>query len=66
MKSNCFFEDENDPDEANRRARTRREFWCMVFANGGLSYRELMEMDASEYREAVAARLLWQEEWNKK
>lgn len=38
----------------------------MVFAAGpGLTYSELKAMDLAEYREAVEARLLWQNEWSK-
>ena len=33
---------------------------------GGISYTELKEMDLYEFEEAVQARLLWQNVWNKK
>jgi hypothetical protein len=36
----------------------------MVFAGNGLTYAELKSMDFAEYREAVEARLMWQDEWN--
>lgn len=32
----------------------------------GISYTELAAMDLYEFTEAEQARLLWQEEWNKK
>lgn len=35
----------------------------MIFSGPGLSYTELKEMDLAEYREAVAAFILWHEEW---
>ncbi|MDR2513911.1 MAG: acetyltransferase [Christensenellaceae bacterium] len=38
----------------------------MVFAGNGLTYADLKAMDIAEYREAVEARLLWQEEWRPK
>lgn len=38
----------------------------MVFSMGGVSYSELNAMDLYEFSEAEQARLLWQEEWNKK
>ena len=36
----------------------------MVFAGNGLTYAELKNIDFAEYREAVEARLMWQDEWN--
>lgn len=33
---------------------------------GGVSYTEISQMDLFEYSELEQARLLWQEEWNKK
>lgn len=33
---------------------------------GGVSYSELKVMDLFEFAEAEQARLLWQDEWNKK
>lgn len=50
--------------EAYRRACRNEGFWRMVFANGGVSFTELRRMDAWDYQEACAARILWQEEWN--
>lgn len=38
----------------------------MVFAQGGMSYAELSTMDLDAFMEAEQARLLWQDEWNKK
>lgn len=38
----------------------------MTFCMGGISYTELKEMDLYEFEEAVQARLLWQNVWNKK
>lgn len=57
---------ENDIGAAHRRARRNKEFWCFVFAGNGLTYTELKEMDLADYREAVEARILWQEEWHPK
>lgn len=33
---------------------------------GGVSYTELKAMDLYEFSEAEQARLLWQDEWNKR
>ena len=38
----------------------------MVFCMGGISYSELNAMDLYAFAEAEQARLLWQDEWNKK
>ena len=35
-------------------------------AMGGVTYSELKEMDLYEFSETEQARLLWQDEWNKK
>ena len=64
MPSRPFLESEASIATAQRRARRHREFWCMVFAGNGLTYAELKNMDFAEYREAVEARLMWQDEWN--
>jgi len=37
----------------------------MVFCGNGISYTELKNMDFAEYSEAVEARLLWQNEWQR-
>ena len=38
----------------------------MTFANGGISYTELSNMDLYEFAEAEQARILWQDIWNKR
>ena len=38
----------------------------MVFAQGGVNFAELKAMDLEAFMEAEQARLLWQDEWNKK
>ena len=37
-----------------------------MFCMGGVTYSELKEMDLYEFSETEQARLLWQDEWNKK
>jgi hypothetical protein len=57
---------EQNPKAAEKRARRNERFWRMTFCMGGISYTELKEMDLFEFTEAEQARLLWQNEWNKK
>ncbi len=38
----------------------------MVFCMSGISYSELKAMDLFDFAEAEQARILWQNEWNKK
>ncbi len=38
----------------------------MTFCMGGISYTELKAMDLYDFMEAEQARILWQNEWNKR
>lgn len=61
-----FLQSEISPKDAEKRARRNERLWRMTFCMGGISYTELKEMDLYEFAEAEQARLLWQNEWNKK
>ena len=66
MKSSPFLENEINPAAAKRRAKHNERFWRLVFCMDGLGYTELSTMDLYEFSEAEQARLVWQEEWNKR
>lgn len=38
----------------------------MVYSGQGLSYADFKAMDLAEYKEAVEARILYNEEWTKR
>ncbi len=58
-----FLEAEQSVPEARRRARAKKEFWCMVWSGNGVTYTEMMRMDLAEYREAVEAKVLYIDVW---
>ena len=63
-----YFDEQDDLNRkaAKSRARKNERFWRLVFCMGGVTYSELKEMDLYEFSETEQARLLWQDEWNKK
>ena len=65
-RSNPFLANELNRKAAKSRARKNERFWRLVFCMGGVTYSELKEMDLYEFSETEQARLLWQDEWNKK
>lgn len=40
--------------------------WILVYSGQGLSYADFKSMDLAEYKEAVEARILYNEEWSKR
>ena len=62
-RSKPFLEAEQSIAAARRRAKAKKEFWCMVWSGNGLTYTEMMQMDLAEYREAVEAKILYIEVW---
>ncbi len=56
----------NELNRKESRARKTSGFGGSVFCMGGVTYSELKEMDLYEFSETEQARLLWQDEWNKK
>jgi len=39
--------------------------WILIYSGQGLSYSDFKGMDLAEYKEAVEARILYNEEWRK-